>query len=436
MRRLAALLAPLRRRDFTLIWLGQSVSRVGSACSGIALAWLLVGLTGSNTLMGAILAAAYVPTLILLLFGGAIADRYSGRSIALVSDGLSALATAALAILVTLNNITLPELFAFSIFSGLVGAFFNPALSALYPSLTPPQQYDAATSLRQMTTQIATLGGPALAGYLIAQWSMGAAFAFDAASFAISFLALSAARAHHVSRDAGASPTASSASSESGWRAMFAGFRFLRGEPGVLTLILIFSLTNGFNDVMEVLVPRLVRFELNLPATAFGLLASCMGAGALLGALAAGLIAPRLRRRVQVTCAALAVFGLAIAAMGHARGAYTLDAAYALMGLAFAIPEVVFGALLQRIIPADMRGRVFSLLGLIAMGMNPPGLFLAGFLGDTVGPRAGLVIGGGAIVLVALFAALLPAVRGLNARVAPSENAEPAMAPAAIEEQR
>lgn len=431
MKRFGALLAPLRSRDFTLVWLGQSISQIGNECSSIALIWLLVGLTGSGVLMGAVLSASYIPTILLLLFGGAIADRYSGRAIALISDGLRALVTLALAVLVTLGSITLAELFVFAIFTGLVSAFFNPALGALYPSLTEPERYDAATSLRQMTIQIATLGGPALGGYLIAQWSVGAALAFDAATFVISFGALLAARGQRAPRPA---EGGAGAARESIWRQMFAGFRFLRGEAGVLALILIFSLTNGLNDVMIVLVPRLVRYDLNLSAAAFGLLASCMGAGALLGAFVTGLIATGLQRRAQIIGGSLAVFGLAIVTMGFARNALALDIAYAVMGLTFAAPEVIFGGLLQRIIPAGMRGRVYSLIGLIAMFMNPLGLLFAGFLGDTVGPRSGLWIGGGAIVLLAFLALLLPAVRGLNTRLAPSEDADGAgaVAPVAV----
>lgn len=431
MKRLAVLLAPLRSRDFTLVWTGQWVSQMGSACSGIALVWLLVGLTGSNTLMGLILAASYIPTMLLLLFGGAIADRYSGRVVAVISDILNALVTAGLAVLVTLGSVTLVEVLIYATISGLVGAFFNPALGALYPALTGPEEYDAAASLRQVTTQLATLLGPALAGYLIARWNVGAALGVDAASFAVSFLTLAAARARREQRagqTSGEEAQAATKPRESTWRAMTGGFRFLRGEVGVLVLILFFSLTNGLNDVEAVLVPRLVRQEMRLPATAFGLLASSMGAGALLSALGVGLIASRLKKRAQFICGAMVVFGLAIVGMGLARNALEMDAAYATMGLCFAAPEVIFGALIQRIIPAETRGRVYSVIGLIAMGMNPPGLLLAGWLGDAFGPRAGLWIGGSVIALLALGAITLPAVRALNHRIQPAGASMPDVA--------
>ncbi len=428
MRRIAHLLAPLRSREFTLIWLGQSISQIGNEASSIALVWLLVGLTGSSLVLGAVLSVSYFPTLLLLLFGGAIADRYSGRLVALVCDGLRTLVAAAFAALVILGSISLPEVFAFSAIYGLVSAFFNPALGALYPSLTDPERYDAATSLRQMTTQVAALAGPALAGYLIAQWNVGAALAFDAASFAISFIALLFARqrrattataepaAQTAAPDAPSAEAAPQVKRASRWGEMFAGLRFLRGEPSVFILILIFSLTNGLNDVVAVLTPRLARITLHLPATQFGLFSSAMGAGALLGALAVGLFSARLRWRAQVICGALFVFGAAIVAMGLARDALTLAACFAVFGIAFVVPEVIFGALLQRLIPAETRGRVYSLVGLIAMAMNPAGMFLAGALGDAFGPREGLWIGGGAIAALALVALFIPGVRALNRR--------------------
>ncbi len=427
MRGITRLLAPLRSREFTLIWLGQGISQIGDEASAIALVWLLVGMTGSNLLLGAILAVSYIPTLLLLLFGGALADRYSGHVVALICDGLRTLVAAAFAALVILGRISLPEVFAFSVLYGLVSAFFNPALGALYPALVEPERYDAATSLRQMTTQIAALGGPALAGYLIARWNVGAALAFDAASFFVSFLALTLARKRGALAAAAATsgdpddPGAAAPAPQraSRWREMFAGVRFLRSESSILTLILIFSLTNGLNDVVAVLTPRLARVTLDLPATAFGLFSSCMGAGALLGALVIGLVSARLRWRAQIICGSLFLFGAAIIAMGLAQDALTLNVAFAVFGVTFVVPEVLFGALLQRVIPAAMRGRVYSVLGLIAMSMNPAGMALAGWLGDAFGPRAGLWIGGGAIAALAALALLIPGVRALNWRDMP-----------------
>jgi MFS family permease len=416
MKRLRHLLAPLGSRDFTLLWLGQAISQLGDRCNEIAIIWLLIGLTGSSVVLGSVLTAMYIPTLLLLLFGGVLADRFSQRGVALVSDGLRALVIAAFAVVVSLNLVSLPMLFALAAFYGLVGAFFNPALSALFPSLVRAELYDSANVLRQVTLQSATLLGPALGGYLIAQWSVGAALGFDAATFAVSFLALSFMRRR---RQGGETASAGAPKHRRGlrWSDLFGGVRFLAHEPGVLLLILFFSLTNGLNNVESVLVPRIARFELHMSANAFGLLASAMGAGTLLGALIIGFVAPRIRRRAQLICLSMTIFGAAIVAMGLADRVLVLDAAYFVLGLTFIVPEVVFGTLLQRIIPLESRGRVFSVIGLISMSMNPLGFLLAGYLGDTFGPRAGLLLGGGVIAALSVLALLVPAVRRLNSRV-------------------
>jgi MFS family permease len=365
-------------------------------------------------LLGSVLTAIYIPTLLLLLFGGFLADRGNRRGIILLCDGLRAVVVAIFAALVTLGIVSLQQIFIIAVIYGLVGAFFNPALSALYPSLTTSERYEAANSLRQMLAQVAILGGPALGGYLIAQWSVGAALAFDALTFVVSFLALSLTRRRTFQ-------VASSGEGErrgfrQQWREIFGGLRFLKVERGMFVLVVFFSLTNGLNDVEAVLVPRLARVELGLSATEFGLLASAAGVGTLLGALFVGIFAQRVRRRAQVICLFMALFGATIAMMGLARDARTLALAYALMGVTFIVPEVVSSSFLQRIVPTEMRGRVFGFISLITMGMNPLGLLLAGVLGDTVGPRAGLWIGGASIVILSLLALSLPVVRSLNNR--------------------
>jgi MFS family permease len=118
MRRIRSLLAPLRSRDFALIWLGQGISHIGDACTQIALVWLLVGLTGSSLLLGSVLSAMYIPTLLLLLVGGVVADRGSRRTTVLICDGIRAVAIAAFAVLATQGVISLPMVFILAAFMG------------------------------------------------------------------------------------------------------------------------------------------------------------------------------------------------------------------------------------------------------------------------------------------------------------------------------
>jgi len=130
-----------------------------------------------------------------------------------------------------------------------------------------------------------------------------------------------------------------------------------------------------------------------------------------------GLFGQHLRHRAAATCSSLALFGLAIVAMGFAQSALTLYGAYLVAGASFVVTEIASAALFQPIIPSGVRGRVFGVMTTLAMGMNPLGLLLAGVLGQVLGVRQGLWVGGIAIVILAVLAFLLPMIRALDRRL-------------------
>jgi MFS family permease len=410
MARLRSALAPFTVRSFRWLWLGQGISSLGDRCYEIALVWQLVALTGSTVIVGTVLTVAYIPTIALLALGGVVADRFSRRGIVIWSDLLRAVVTLIFALLASLSRITLPQVFALVVVYGIVAAFFNPAMAALLPALVKPDRYAQANSLRQIATNLSILIGPALGGYLVAQYSIPAALTFDAATFLVALFA--SLRMGRVSPEA--EPNQPAKPQRIG--SPLAGVSFLWGEPGLLIMMLLFSIINGLNNVEALLVPFVVQRELQLPASAYGLMATCFGLGAIGGALVIGPLEPRLRRRAPVMCMALALFGGAIAALGLAHTVVVFYVAYVGVGVGFMAPEILLSTLLQRIVPADRRGRVFSVISAVAMAMNPLGLLLAGALGQSFGPRGGLLIGGGAIVALAVLMFLVPAVRRLDRR--------------------
>jgi MFS family permease len=387
---------------------------LGDQSFEVTLVWLIVGLTGSTVLLGSILAAGYIPSLLLLVFGGISADRLSRRGILLASDLLRALVTMLFAALIIWGQVSVDAVFVFTIVFGAVGAFFAPALSALLPSLVPPEQYTPANALRQTALQVATLAGPALGGYLIARYNVGLALAFDAATFGFSVLAfILMGRPRFGKQDA---------TSSSRERLRFAdlgmGAKFLLGEQGMLSVSIIFSLANGINNVVPVLLPVLARSTLHISAFEFGLLVSFQGFGALLGAMLIGILGQPRHRLAVAICGGMGVFGLGIAAMGIAPEVVYLFPIFFVAGFAFIISEIVSFTLWQQIIPDNVRGRVFSVMGTITMGMNPLGFLLAGLLGQVFGIRQGLMIGGLAIAILCGLGLLIPSVRRLDARAA------------------
>lgn len=412
--------ALMRSSRFTVLFFGETFSDLGNRCYEVVLIWLITGLTGSTLLISTILTAEYIPFIFLQVFGGIWADRRNPYKTLLISDILRTIVTCIFAVLVVLGYISIADIFIFSIFYGLVSAFFNPSMGVLFTSMISSDDYNAYSILTQLLGHFTTLLGPALGGYLIAKLNIGLALAFDAFTFAISFIIIiwiyqNSAKYDKEEKveqiDQSASNKGVDVSS------LLAGFHFLWQEKGVLAVTLLASLTNGLNNVEAVLVPILARHDLKVTAEQFGLLASFLGAGAIIGALCIGLLGKRIHRRVLTICLSIAAFGVTIIALGAAQTIWQLYGAYFVLGITFATVEVVSSTFLLHIIPEDIRGRAFSVIGTLATGLNPLGFMFAGLLGYIWGARVGLWIGGAAITILSIFTLLLPAVRSLDCGV-------------------
>jgi MFS family permease len=413
-------MAPARSHDFALLWIGQGLSLLGTYASWIAWIWLLTELTGSTALIGLVLAAYSLPAILLMLPAGVWVDRYDPRRIALWSEASSAVLGLVFAVLVTLDRISLATFVAFAILFGVGQAFINPALSALFPAIVRPHEFHAANSLRQASIQCASLIGPPLGGFLIAKWSIGIALAFDAATFALSAFVILCMQYRHANPGSASARAAVQSGASTARRftiELLSGVRFLVSQSGMLTIILLFSITNALNNVEAVSVPVLARSDLGLSAAEFGFLGAFLGVGGLLGALAIGALGARVRHSAIIICGSMAVFGATIAAMGSARGAWGLYVMYVLIGLSSVVPEIVSATLWQQLVPRQMRGRVFSLLGTIAMAVNPVGFLFAGAIGEMFGVRQGLQIGGATIFCLSLLTLIVPSVRRIDQQV-------------------
>jgi MFS family permease len=186
----ARILRPLAGRDFRLLFSGETISLLGDQFHFVALAWLVLQLTGSGLAVGTVLMVAGIPRAIFILIGGAFADRASPRSVMLISNALRAAFVGVLAILVLSGSADLWQLYVLAAVFGIVDAFFWPALSAMVPMLVVEDRLPAANALMQGSQQLTGLLGPALAGLLVAAVGTGLAFGIDAASFGVAALAL------------------------------------------------------------------------------------------------------------------------------------------------------------------------------------------------------------------------------------------------------
>src|ERR1700674_4316985 len=195
---------PLSVPNFRLLWIGESISLLGDQFYLIALPWLVLQITGSALALGTVLALAGIPVVLFMLVGGAFVDRFSPRTVMIVSNLSRLVLVALLSALVLTNNIRLEMLYVFALAFGLADAFYFPAQSASVPQLLPKEQLQAGNVFVQGTAQLSLFLGPVLAGGLIAilgqtasaasTLGSGIAFGLDTLSFVASLICLNLIR--------------------------------------------------------------------------------------------------------------------------------------------------------------------------------------------------------------------------------------------------
>lgn len=405
------LLQPLREHDFRLLWLGESISTLGDQFQFVALAWLVLDLTGSGVALGGVLAAASIPRAALMLLGGAASDRRSPRTIMLVTNGFRCAAVGLLAALVLTGRIQLVEVYILAILFGVSDAFFFPAIGALMPRLIEDQQrLPAANALFQSTSQLMGLIGPPLAGLIVAVAATGPAFALNAASFGVAAVALLLVRWRMP-----ATPSSSRVpqAAESMLATVRAGIAYVWHDEALrLLLVMVGAVNFAFAGPMEVGVAWLSANRWVSGAFGFGLLTGGFALGALAGALLAGsMTQPRRRSRILIGVAV--GLGVGLGAVGLAPALWVALLVILPIGVCVGLINVLLIAWLQARVDAAMLGRVMSLVILAGVGLAPVSLAVAGLLVD--GAAVPLFLGAALIVLgAAAFGVLSGAARRLD----------------------
>jgi hypothetical protein len=397
--RIRALRHPRLRRFL----IGQGTSLLGSGMNTIGTAFAVLALPGGGpNAVGLVMAVRIVAVLVVLLLGGVLTDRLGARTVMLGSDVLRAAAQSVLAVLLLTGTARIWEVAVLAVVLGVGEGGFGPGLMALVPGLVPKAELTQANSLLQIAKAVASVGGPGLAGLLVAIAGPGTVVAADAASYGVSVVALCGLRMPV----AAAVRSGLLAEVRLGWRE----FTF-RTWLWVSTLHI-----SLFNFILWapflVLGPTIAARKLG-GAGEWGVVLAVYGAGSMLGGLA--LLGWRPRRALFWSMAASGCWALPAAALAlGAPGALVAAAAFP-AGVGAAVCGTLSSVVIQGEVPAEVRGRIgaFDALGSFALG--PLGLALAGPVAGAVG--TGRLLGAGVLWQVCAVAAVLsvPSVRRLGA---------------------
>jgi MFS family permease len=410
--------ASLSTRNYRLFFTGQLVSVSGTWMQTVAQSFLVLQLTHSGTVLGLTTAARFGPMFLFGPWGGVIADRLDKRRVLYVTQALAGLIAAVFAILAGTHVINIPIVYLLAAALGFVNVFDNPARQSLISELVPPHQLSNAVTLNSVTINMARVFGAAFGGVIAARLGLALCFGVNALSFVAVLITL----AMMATADIRYPPRAPREPGQ-----LRAGLRYVRATPQLLLPLLMIAIVGTLAWEFQVSLPLLASGTFRGGAGTYGAMTAVMGAGAVVGGL------------VSASRTRVGLRSLAIAATGWGT-AITLAALAPTLALEFlALVFVGYGSItfntyakttLQLSAAPQMRGRVMALWALAWVGSTPIGGPIVGWVGEQLGARWSLLVGGVPTLAVGLVA--YPVLSRLDRRrLAAAPAANPAAAPAA-----
>ena len=380
--------------NFRLYFTGQAISLVGTWMQSVALVWLVLEITGSGTLLGLVVAAQFLPVLLLGAYAGLVADRLNKRRLLLCTQSAMALLALLLGLLTVTHTVQLWMIFAIAVLFGCVNSLDNPTRQSFVMEMVGGGRVQNAVSLNSAMVNGSRAVGPAIAGGLIATVGVGICFLINAASFVAVLVALS------LMRVADLRPTEPVAREKGQLRE---GLRYVRHTVGLLVPLLMMALIGTLAYEFQVALPLLARVSLHGGAETYGFMTAAMAIGAVAGGL---YVATRKQTGLLPLTVAAACFGVAIFAAALAPSLAVELVVLPVVGFASTSFLATGNSTLQLSSEPRLRGRVMALWSVTFLGSTPIGGPIIGAVGEYVGPRWGLAIGGVACLLAAAIGAL------------------------------
>ena len=394
---------------FWLLWGSQAVSLAGSFAVQFAIIWWLTSTTGSATILATAAMIGLLPQVFLGPFFGALVDRWNRKRIMLFADSAIAVVSAWLAWMFYIEAATTAHVFIVLGARAIGGALHGPAMLASTSLMVPEEHYVRIQGLNQALTN----GSPLLAapiGALLISWlPMSSILMIDVLTAAIAVIPLIFVKV----------PQPESSEAEEKQTSVFAdvaeGIRYLRRHREQSYLIIAATFVNFCIVPAFALLPLLVMQELNGGAYYLSGLQLLFGVGGVIGG---SVLASwgGFDNRVYTVLIGFGFMGAATLMIGlsPASAAWMPATAMFLVGAAAALINGAIMAILQSRVAADYQGRLFTLLGSIAGAITPIALLMAAPIAELFGIRFWYVAGGAVCVLVAIVAAMIPAVVHLD----------------------
>jgi MFS family permease len=421
---------PMKRvfgiRDFFLLFAGQTTSLLGDQFYTIAIAWLVLKITGDPLALGLVIALATIPGAIFTLIGGAITDRVSPRRVMLLADIIRLILTAVMALQIFSGALPVWMLYLYSLVFGIVGGVFAPASMSMVPTLVSSEDLQAGNSVMQGSMQLIKFVGPAAAGALVAAFPLhnlgvGLAIALDALTFIASVITL-------WMMQAGRNGSASSrmAPKASVWVSIKEGLAYMLKDPAMRIMFLLIAVANfAFGGPVVVGIPFLANTRFPEGAAAYGLIISGYAGGNLLGIILSGSLPKMKQQLLKVFLVVMfLLFAAGTGGLAWVAQTWLAFAVMLLMGILNGYLSILLVTGLQRNTPREMLGRIMSMVLLANLVFMPLSQTIAGAVLRWNVPV--LFVGAGLLMAMCAIYLMVPKVGSLLSTQLGSNQSSPA----------
>ncbi len=394
----------LFNKNFLLLWSGQVVSSIGNSIQYIAIMWWIMNhfpSAQSGIVMGLMFTFSVIPMAVIGPFAGVLNDRISRKSIVILSDFLRGILILWMAYLAYTNTLTALLIYLISALMGIGGAFFNPAIQSTIPNIVPDEKLTRANSFYQTGIQFTQIIGPAIGGLLVGFFGPFFVFMLNGFSFVISagteiFINFK----QSISED----------KNSSFFSDFKDGFRFLYDQKLIFWSMIIVSILNFAFSPIDILIAKQIKEIYHLGALELGYSVSAFAIGMMIGSIVLSII-PEIKVKHNFIILGMALTGILYALFGVAPNLITFLIIAFLIGFALAFVNVLFQVIIQRLVPDEKRGRVFSVMLTFETIFQPISLSVVGFLSASLSNFFIFTFLGSVVTIFSFLFYLVPGVK-------------------------
>ncbi len=388
-----------KSRNYTLYFMGQGTSLIGTWMQRTAVSWVVYTMTHSAFMLGLTVFASQFPSFVFSLFGGVVSDRYNRYKVILGTQFISMVQAILMAVLILSNHYEVWEILTLSTVLGIINAFDMPARQPLVHELIKDKDdLSNALALNSSMVNLARLAGPELSGIVLEKFGAGTCFVINAVSFvavitSLLLIKLPPYKVTHIKKKVTAE--------------LVEGFTYLKRNPSIGMVMLMLTFISLLVLPYNTLLPVFAKVIFKGNAATFGYINSFIGLGAITGSFFLASLKPGANLKMILLINTL-ILGVGLIVFSHISY-FPLAMLFAVVsGFGTMSQGTICNTLIQTNTEAHMRGRVMSIVAMSLFGMLPIGSLLIGAISQQIGaPNAILSQGVIALIIALLFSKFL-----------------------------